>query len=200
MNREEAPVQVCAVCGKVFPEQKLASGAVVRNEIAQEIHKTHPDWSAGTFICREDLTQMRGRYVHALPESEQGELSTLEHEVVQSLREHELLSENVDAECEQQWSFGERLPYRIASFGGSWAFLILFGLFLALWVGVNSFVLPWRPLDPYPYIFLNLLLSCLAAIQAPVIMIGQNRQEAKERLVELQELQLEMLSEPDRGK
>ena len=234
MNRKEAPVQVCAVCGKAFPEQKLVSGEVVRNEIAQEIRKTHPDWSAGKFICRADLTQMRGRYVHALLESEKGELSALEREVVQSLREHELLSENVDAEFEQQWSFGERLADRIASFGGSWAFLILFGLFLVLWVGVNSAVLLWRPLDPYPFIFLNLLLSCLAAIQAPVIMMSQNRQEAKdrlrsqhdyqvnlkaeleirhlhekvdhllshqwERLVELQELQLEMLSDLDRRK
>jgi len=220
------------VCGKSFPERRLVSGESIRKEIADEIRKTHPDWSNDKFICRADLTEMRGRHVHALLESEKGELSSLEREVVQSLREHELLSENIDAEFEQQWTLGERMADRIATFGGSWTFLILFGVFLALWVVVNSAVLIWRPLDPYPFIFLNLLLSCLAAIQAPIIMMSQNRQEAKdrlrsqhdyqvnlkaeleirhlhekvdhllshqwERLVELQELQLEMLSELDR--
>ena len=148
---------------------------------------------------------------------------------MRSLREHELLSTNIEAEFEQKWSFGERLADKIATFGGSWVFLICFGVFLLVWVGMNSLVLLWRPLDPYPFIFLNLLLSCLAAIQAPIIMMSQNRQEAKdrvrsqhdykvnlkaeleirhlhekvdhllshqwERLVQIQELQLELLSD-----
>jgi uncharacterized membrane protein len=229
---KETPMQMCAVCGKTFPERRLVSGESIRKEIADEIRKTQPDWSSEKFICRADLAEMRGRHVHALLESEKGELSSLEREVVRSLREHELLSENIDAEFEQQWTLGERMADRIATFGGSWTFLILFGVFLALWVAINSAVLIWRPLDPYPFIFLNLLLSCLAAIQAPIIMMSQNRQEAKdrlrsrhdyqinlkaeleirhlhekvdhllshqwERLVDLQELQLEMLSELDR--
>jgi uncharacterized membrane protein len=117
-----------------------------------------------------------------LLESEKGELTSLENEVLTSLRNHETLSKNVDSEFEVEWTFGERLADRIATFGGSWIFLILFGLFLLVWIGINSFILYVHPPDPYPYILLNLILSCLAAIQAPIIMMSQNRQEAKDRL------------------
>jgi uncharacterized membrane protein len=76
------------------------------------------------------------------------------------------------------------IPYYcpIADFGGSWRFIIIFGVVLFLWVVLNSISLFWKPYDPYPFIFLNLILSCLAAIQAPIIMMSQNRQETKDRL------------------
>jgi uncharacterized membrane protein len=229
MTSQDSTTKTCAICGKTFPARSVISGEIVRKEIAAEILEAFPEWSPEKFICRADLTEFRGRYVHSLLESEKGELSTLENDVVRSLQEHELLSSNIEAEFEQKWSFGERLADKIATFGGSWKFLIYFGVFLLLWIGMNSFVLLWRPRDPYPFIFLNLILSCLAAIQAPVIMMSQNRQEAKdrvrsqhdykvnlkaeleirhlhekvdhllshqwERLVEIQELQLELLSD-----
>jgi len=115
-------------------------------------------------------------------EEEKGELSTLEEQVVRSLREQELLSKNVDLEFEQQLTFGERMADRIAEFGGSWRFVIGFLVIVVVWVVVNAVVLLWRPFDPYPFILLNLVLSCLAALQAPVILMSQNRQEAKDRL------------------
>jgi len=234
MTPQNTPLRTCAICGKSFPARNVVSAEIVRDEIAAEILKTHPEWSSEKFICRVDLTEFRGKYVHSLLESEKGELSSLEHEVMRSLREQELLSSNIEAEFEQAWSFGERLADKIAAFGGSWTFLICFGIFLFIWIGMNSLVLLWRPLDPYPYIFLNLILSCLAAIQAPIIMMSQNRQEAKdrirsqhdykvnlkaeleirhlhekvdhllshqwERLVQIQELQLELLSDLDAKK
>jgi len=128
------------------------------------------------------VTRNSAEYVESVLQSERGELSTLEQEVLASLRDHETLSTNVDAESDKARTFGERLADRIASFGGSWSFLILFGLFLAIWILANSLVLYWRPVDPYPFILLNLVLSCLAAVQAPVIMMSQNRQEARDRL------------------
>lgn len=88
----------------------------------------------------------------------------------------------IDADFEQELSFGARLADGIASFGGSWAFIIVFGVFIMLWITVNVLALLWKPPDPYPFILLNLILSCLAALQAPVIMMSQNRQEAKDRL------------------
>lgn len=172
---------VCAICGKPFPLRNLVSGEIIRKELAAEIRKVRPEWSSQMFICRPDLTQIRGQYVHDLLESERGELSSLEQEVVRSLQEHEILASNVDEEFEQHWTFGERLADKIAAFGGSWTFLICFAIFLLIWVAMNSLVLLWRPLDPYPFIFLNLILSCLAAVQAPVIMMSQNRQETKDR-------------------
>jgi uncharacterized membrane protein len=167
----------------------------VRKEIATEILKTVPDWSSDKFICRPDLARIRGSYVHALLESERGELSSLEREVVRSMREHELLSSNIDVEFEQRWSFGERLADKIATFGGSWTFLICFGVFLCIWIGMNSMLLLWRPLDPYPFIFLNLILSCLAAVQAPIIMMSQNRQEAKDRVRSEHDYQVNLKAE-----
>lgn len=195
MPTANASLKNCAVCGQSFSARSVISGELVRAEIGAEIRKTVPDWSSDKFICRADLAQVRGKYVHALLESERGELSSLEHEVVRSLREHELLASNVEAQFEQKWSFGERLADRIASFGGSWTFLILFGVFLLFWVGMNTLVLVNRPPDPYPFIFLNLVLSCLAAIQAPVIMMSQNRQEAKDRIRSQHDYQVNLKAE-----
>lgn len=186
---------VCAVCGKTFHKRDLVPGTAIRDVIAKEIVLDHPDWSPESFICRPDLTKYQTKYVHSLLETEKGELTTLEQEVLDSIRDHDLLARNVDVEFEQKWSFGERLADQIASFGGSWVFLICFGAFLALWIGMNSFVLVSRPPDPYPYILLNLILSCLAAIQAPIIMMSQNRQEAKDRLRSQHDYQVNLKAE-----
>lgn len=185
----------CVVCGKTFPAKSMVSGEVVREAIAIEIRKDVPQWSAESFICASDLGTYRSRYVHSLLESEKGELTSLEKEVVDSLRQQDLLSKDVETEFEQDWTFGERLADRIASFGGSWTFLMIFFAFLAVWITMNSLVLLWRPADPYPFILLNLILSCLAAIQAPVIMMSQNRQEAKDRLRSQHDYQINLKAE-----
>jgi uncharacterized membrane protein len=185
----------CAICGKTFSAHDIFSGALVRESVAKVIRKDYPEWTAESYICRTDLAHYRTRYVHSLLESEKGELSDLEQEVLQSLEKHELIATNVDAEFEQKWTFGETLADRIASFGGSWRFLIIFAAFLLLWIGMNSLVLFWHPVDPYPFILLNLLLSCLAAIQAPIIMMSQNRQEAKDRLRAQHDYQVNLKAE-----
>lgn len=195
MKAQNNAVKVCARCGKSFPIRSLVSGELIRKEIAAEISRVLPEWSPDLYICRPDLADFRGKYVHGLLESERGELSSLEQDVVRSLREHEILSSNVDDEFQQHWSFGQRLADKIATFGGSWAFLICFGIFLFVWIAVNSVVLFWRPLDPYPFIFLNLILSCLAAIQAPIIMMSQNRQEAKDRIRSQHDYQINLKAE-----
>jgi CRP/FNR family transcriptional regulator, cyclic AMP receptor protein len=108
-------------------------------------------------------------------------------EIASRLRTSNLLIEhrstrNVNQVIEEKFTFGDRLADRIAQFGGSWTFLICFGVTLVLWMGLNSVQSLWHPFDPYPFIFLNLILSCLAAVQAPVIMMSQNRQAMKDRL------------------
>ena len=187
--------KVCGICGKTFAPRDLIPGIALRDAVAQQIAREHPDWSQEKFICRPDLNRYRGAYVHSLLESEKGELTSLENEVLTSLRNHETLSKNVDSEFEGEWTLGERLADRIATFGGSWIFLILFGLFLLVWIGINSFILYAHPPDPYPYILLNLILSCLAAIQAPIIMMSQNRQEAKDRLRSEHDYQVNLKAE-----
>jgi len=187
--------EVCAVCGRTFPRRALVVGALVRDVIAEEIAKDHPDWSAESYICYPDLGRYRAKYVRGLLEAEKGELTGLEQEVLTSIRDHEVLARNVDAEFEEEWTFGERLADKIAAFGGSWAFLMSFGAFIALWIGMNVFVLVRHPPDPYPFILLNLVLSCLASIQAPIIMMSQNRQEAKDRVRSQHDYQVNLKAE-----
>ncbi|MBS4068200.1 MULTISPECIES: DUF1003 domain-containing protein [unclassified Sulfurimonas] len=187
--------KTCVICKKSFLPKDIVSGELIRKEIAAEIMKSYPNWSAENFICRVDLAEFRENYLHSLLESENGELSSLEKDVVRSLKEHELLSFDVESKFEHKWSFGERMADKIASFGGSWAFLISFAIFLLIWIGINSFVFISHPLDPYPFIFLNLILSCLAAIQAPIIMMSQNRQEAKDRIRSQHDYQINLKAE-----
>ncbi len=195
MNHEKSPTGTCLVCGKLFPSRELISAPLIRANIADAIRTEHPDWSNNSSICQGDLAHYRGQYVHSLLISEKGELSELEQEVVRSLQTHQILAADVDSDYAEKWNLGERLADRIATFGGSWTFLILFGLFIAAWIMVNSLVLYWRPVDPFPYILLNLLLSCLAAVQAPVIMMSQNRQEAKDRLRARNDYQVNLKAE-----
>ena len=92
------------------------------------------------------------------------------------------VSRNPNVEEEERLTFGERIADKVAAFGGSWTFIITFGIILAVWVVLNTSMLFSRHFDPYPYILLNLFLSMIAAVQAPVIMMSQNRQSSKDRL------------------
>ena len=106
-----------------------------------------------------------------------------ERRVIQYFSDRLHISRNTNREFEQKLTFGQRLADKVAAFGGSWTFIILFGGTLCFWVLLNSLALSQRTaFDPYPFILLNLFLSMLAAIQAPVILMSQNRQSEKDRL------------------
>lgn len=132
-----------------------------------------------------------------------GELSELEKTVVSAIEEKALLSEKVESDEGQTLSFGQRIADKVATFGGSWTFIISFGCFIFAWTVANVWFLANKGFDPYPFILLNLILSCVAALQAPVIMMSQNRQEEKDRerakkdyMVNLKsELEIRMLHE-----
>ena len=109
-------------------------------------------------------------------------LDARERHVLEKALSRQTLAQDTSEAFDEDASFGQRLADGVASFGGSWTFLILFGLMLLAWVASNLWLADGAP-DPYPFIFLNLILSMLAAVQAPVIMMSQNRQSAKDRLV-----------------
>lgn len=111
-------------------------------------------------------------------------LTKREQEMIRHILQRSHVSRNVNKEFDEQLTFGQRLADRVASFGGSWTFIMIFGAILLFWVVLNSVVLAKynKAFDPYPYILLNLFLSMLASIQAPIIMMSQNRQAAKDRL------------------
>ena len=219
----------CQVCGKDASQTDLIPSSAVRPVVVNVIRQNYPEWSAQGFICVDDLNRFRYDYVSSLVEADKGEVTDLEKEVLESISRHEILSARVDEEYDSQLTFAQRLSDRIARFGGSWRFIIFFGCVLTVWILVNSLPLLFKSFDPYPYILMNLILSCLAALQAPIIMMSQNRQEEKdrsrathdyqvnlkaeleirqvhqkldhllshqwERLVEIQKVQLELLSE-----
>jgi len=185
----------CQICNRKSSETELIPASLVRPALVNIITRKFPDWSADGFICTEDLNKFRNDYMSWILETEKGELSSLEKEVVESLSKNEILSSHIDQEYESTLTVGERLSDKIASFGGSWRFIIIFGSVLLLWVLLNSLVLFIKPFDPYPYILLNLVLSCIAAIQAPIIMMSQNRQEAKDRIRAAHDYQINLKAE-----
>jgi uncharacterized membrane protein len=172
----------CQICNKSKSPHSGMIGELVRPSLVEFIKKRVPQWEPKGFICFEDLGAFRKDYVKDVLEDELGELSALDHEVIQSLQQHEILSSDISKQFETKLTFGERLSDRIASFGGSWRFIITFGVVIVLWIAINVVLLAIRAFDPYPFILLNLILSCLAALQAPVIMMSQNRVEARDRL------------------
>jgi uncharacterized membrane protein len=172
----------CQICGHSFLPQNGAIGENVRPSLAEFIKSQQSNWDPQQFICFADLGAFRKDYVKQALEDEIGELTTLDHEVIESLQQHELLSENIEKQFERKLTFGEHLSDKIAEFGGSWKFIITFGSVIAVWIMLNAVLLLDRGFDPYPFILLNLILSCLAALQAPVIMMSQNRAEARDRL------------------
>jgi len=155
---------------------------LIRPSLLDFIKKGTPAFDPKGFICHADLGDFRKDYVKEVLEDELGELSALDEEVIESLHQHEILASNVEKQFEKKLTFGERLSDRIAEFGGSWKFLITFGAVIIVWIGANVVLLASRAFDPFPFILLNLILSCLAAVQAPVIMMSQNRAEARDRL------------------
>lgn len=155
---------------------------LIRPSLLEFIRKKLPGLDGKVFICFKDLGQFRKDYVKEVLEDEIGELSALDHEVIESLQQHEILSADISKQFEKKLTFGERLSDRIAEFGGSWKFITSFMAVLVGWILLNAAFLLNRGFDPYPFILLNLVLSCLAAIQAPVIMMSQNRAEARDRL------------------
>ena len=186
---------VCQICGRTSPEVEMIPAAVIREALEDIIRAHHPDWQDSSYICLEDLDRYRDEYFESIMEKEKGELTSLEEEVVESLQDREIISTNVEEDFETKLSFGDKLSDKLAEFGGSWRFIIIFGAILLGWIAINTLVMLKRPFDPYPFILLNLVLSCLAAIQAPIIMMSQNRQEAKDRLRSEHDYQVNLKSE-----
>src|SRR6266496_1361227 len=182
MSKTVTAPLVCQVCKKPRSPNNGMIAELIRPSLLEFIKKKLPDLDSKAFICLDDLGEFRKDYIKEVLEDEIGELSALDQEVIEILEQHEILSSDIEKQFEKKLTVGERLSDRIVEFGGSWKFLITFGAVIFLWIGANAVLLATRAFDPYPFILLNLILSCLAAVQAPVIMMSQNRAEARDRL------------------
>lgn len=179
-NHEEG---CCRLCRKPKPTDELLNGHLVHDPLAGFIQKKYPDWTEDDPVCLSCLNENRVKYVQSLLEADKGELSLLEKEVLQNIERQQVLARNINKEFDEHLTLGEKVADKVAEFGGSWGFIISFGSVLLIWIVVNSIAVLMRPFDPFPYILLNLVLSCLAAIQAPIIMMSQNRQAKKDRML-----------------
>src|SRR5947207_14215995 len=182
MSHTATALQFCQICKKPKSPHGGMVAELIRPSLLEFIKKEAPDLDSKGFICFDDLGEFRKDYVKEVLQDEIGELSALDQEVIESLEQQEILSADIEKQFEKRLTFGERLSDRIAEFGGSWKFLMTFGAVIVVWIGANAVLLATRAFDPYPFILLNLILSCLAAVQAPIIMMSQNRAEARDRL------------------
>ena len=168
------------VSKKEFPIDDKISGKAVRDPIFALIQTDFPEFDENKFLSVSELNMYREKYISNYLAVEIGELSNLENKVIGSLKKDVSLVSSVEDEVGDR-TFGQKVADSVAAFGGSWKFIIMFGIFILLWIMANIYLLVDKGFDPYPFILLNLILSCLAALQAPVIMMSQNRQEEKDR-------------------
>ncbi len=172
----------CHVCRKDFPQDDIISGHGIRQEIENLILYDFPDWNDSKTICKSDYYSYREKYIAKLINDESTNIKELERDVIKSINNNELIAENINISIKEKLRIGDSISDKVASFGGSWKFIIIFFIILFLWIAINSYVVLKKPFDPYPFILMNLILSCIAAIQAPIIMMSQNRQEKKDRI------------------
>jgi uncharacterized membrane protein len=174
----------CVVGGEEPHQGPVYTVGDLRPGLAARILRDTPNSTPASLICEAHLAGFRRLYLEDLLEREHGELSDLDREVLASLDS----GQTVVADVENAYDAGEgrdlgaRAADAVARFGGSWTFILIFLGFLVLWMVINVVALFGRDFDPYPFILLNLMLSCVAAIQAPIIMMSQRRAEAKDRL------------------
>jgi uncharacterized membrane protein len=164
-----------------FPISERVSAKTIRHSILNLIQKDNPQFSHESYLSLSELNNYREKSISDYLVKEIGELTELEKTVLTSVTNNNTLTDKIGGEEKQILTTGQRIADKVASFGGSWTFIISFGVFILIWISINIFWLVNKGFDPYPFILLNLILSCLAALQAPVIMMSQNRQEAKDR-------------------
>jgi uncharacterized membrane protein len=177
-----AEKSVCAITGRPLARRDLMAVDALRPALADRIRQDHPELALDALIGREQVARYRTLYVEDLLARERGELTDLDRQVADSMANHETLAENTEDTYADTRTLGERLADKIADFGGSWTFILIFLAMLGIWMAINAAEGEAKAFDPYPFILLNLVLSCVAALQAPVIMMSQKRQEEKDRL------------------
>lgn len=173
---------ICHITKKEINKSQCYPADIIRQPLYSLIQKDFPDLSPDSYISIEALNDYRKKYLEGIINVENRELSSLENEVVDAITKNQILSDNIEPDINDSLTFGQRLADSIAAFGGSWTFIISFFSFLVIWMLINIIALTQNPFDPYPFILLNLILSCLAAIQAPIIMMSNNRRDQKDRI------------------
>jgi len=165
-----------------FPLGEKVNIQTLKQNLTDFIIHAHPGTTPDSCISVTELNKIRHEFIASSMEKGTKDLSDLEKLVLEKIKNNVTITDKLEAdEKSQRLTVGQRIADQVATFGGSWRFIIMFGIFIIIWIGLNVTWLVAKSFDPYPFILLNLILSCLAALQAPVIMMSQNRQEEKDR-------------------
>lgn len=186
---------LCSITGRERPRKTLVRFDTIRPALADRIREDHPNLAEDALIDPAEINRYRNVYVEGLLRAEHGEFTELDRQVAASIANQDTIAENVEDDFDEHRTLGERLSDALASFGGSWAFLNSFAVLLVMWMALNLYKGDVRAFDPYPFILLNLVLSTLAAVQGPVIMMSQRRQEKKDRLRSLNDYRVNLKAE-----
>jgi uncharacterized membrane protein len=186
----------CSACGRSTPVVDITSYRLLRDAIADELtgNAGHA-FAAADPVCRSCVNAAQRAYVTARLTAERGELTALETEIARKAADHAAIAAHIDDLFARKTSRGQRIADAVARVGGSWGFVITFVSILLVWMMFNTWLLAGHAFDPYPYILLNLLLSCVAALQAPVIMMSQNRTSARDRMQADQDFRINLKAE-----
>ncbi len=185
---------LCAISHKKYPANRLVRIKNIRPQISNLIKADYPYLSENDFILKDYVNKYRRKYIERLLKQENRELNQLQQSILDKISQNKIVSQDIEPILDEKLTLGQKIADKVAAFGGSWTFILFFSLFLFLWMGVNVWFLT-KPFDPYPFILLNLALSTLASIQAPIIMMSQNRQEEKDRLRGEHDFQVNLKSE-----
>jgi len=195
MARRHNEMFTCQICRRNYRRSDILPATAVHGALCDYLEKHHPDWSEVGYICLEDLNRLRREYITEALVTETREIESLERTFREGLVEIDALERRLNAEFIEKQTFWNRLADRIAAFGGSWPFMITLTVTIAFWVIINTARLLTPHFDPYPYILLNLVISGLAAIEAPLILMSQSRQDAKDRQRAKQDLRTNLRAE-----
>lgn len=162
--------------------------------IAREVKKEHPEYTDATPIDTADVLDYHLKIIEQQMEKQSSLITKADNKILKSIRDNEFISqaEMID---DEKLTLGQKAADGIAKFGGSWGFIFIFITVLVVWIVLNATAIFFKAFDPYPFILLNLALSCLAAIQAPIIMMSQNRQEDHDRKQSIHDYEVNLKSE-----
>ena len=185
---------VVLINGKSCPLNEAISANFIVNGVYKLIKKKYPQWNSESYISRNELKEFRKDYFENLIKKEKGNTHQFDKEVLNSIISHESTVKKIMSQREPN-HFSQRMADKFAFFAGSWHFIISFFVLLFLWILINTIGLFYFKIDPYPFVFLNLILSCVAAIQAPIIIMSQNRKEIKDRKRQQDDYKINLRSE-----
>jgi uncharacterized membrane protein len=166
---------------KAFSLSQKVAAHTISESFLKFIQAEHPNFTDHNYLSLGELSALRVQFISSKLQCQLGELSSMEKLVLDTLSDGDVISNLAMSQDTTSLSTGQKMADKVAIFGGSWIFIISFGFFLLVWIILNTAFLLNKGFDPYPFILLNLILSCIAALQAPIIMMSQNRQEEKDR-------------------